>query len=451
MLMKKKFKEYFNDKDFYTVMSNIVGAFIIKGMAMFVSMYTMTAYLRYFSDAQYLGIWLTIVSVLNWIMTFDLGIGNGLRNHLTNQLAVKKYDTAKIYISSAYIVLGIVSVIGFIISSLLAVVMDWNQILKVDEVLIPANILRWIMLISFANVFTRFFLNLISSVLYALQKTFAINMISLITNVALLGYLFVMNSGNDVEALLKLSVAQFVAANIPLLIGTILVFSTTLRGCWPRFKLYNSRIARNVLSLGGAFFVAQLEMLLLNATNEFVINSLYGSAQVVEYQVYYKLFSIPLITFTIICQPIWSAITKAAGECDKVKVKKYYQGMRLVAALGCIGTFAVVLIIKPFFRIWLGEEAIVARYDFAFVFLFFTAASMCSSAATCLANGLGKVTIQVVYLALALVIKYILVAVLLYYPCGDWFMIVLMNAFVLAGLALVQSIHNKKLIREVSR
>lgn len=46
------------------------------------ALFTMPAYMRFFQDQAILGIWYTIISILNWVMYFDLGLGNGLRNIL---------------------------------------------------------------------------------------------------------------------------------------------------------------------------------------------------------------------------------------------------------------------------------------------------------------------------------------------------------------------------------
>lgn len=62
------------------------GAFAVKSVSLCLSLFTMPAYIRFFQNQTVLGVWFTIVSVLNWILFFDLGLGNGLRNMLPDAI-----------------------------------------------------------------------------------------------------------------------------------------------------------------------------------------------------------------------------------------------------------------------------------------------------------------------------------------------------------------------------
>ena len=93
-----------NDK---TVLVNIVGTFLVKGLSLLLSLFSMPAYIRFFNDDTTLGLWFTVLSVLNWILYFDLGIGNGLRNYLSETYAKKDTEASKRYISSAYVAVGV--------------------------------------------------------------------------------------------------------------------------------------------------------------------------------------------------------------------------------------------------------------------------------------------------------------------------------------------------------
>ena len=85
---------------------NMAGAVMVKGGALVISLFTMPAYMRFFQNQEVLGLWFTVLSVLNWILTFDLGVGNGLRNHLTTAFALNDRKAAQQCISSAYVTIG---------------------------------------------------------------------------------------------------------------------------------------------------------------------------------------------------------------------------------------------------------------------------------------------------------------------------------------------------------
>ena len=51
-----------NDKIVYR---NVIGAFIVKGGALFISLFTLPAYINFFNNDVVLGVWYTILSLLN--------------------------------------------------------------------------------------------------------------------------------------------------------------------------------------------------------------------------------------------------------------------------------------------------------------------------------------------------------------------------------------------------
>lgn len=90
-------------------------------------------YLNYFDDNTVLGCWFTMCSVLSWIQVFDLGIGNGLRNHLTADLSLKNYESARQYISSSYILMGGVTVFISFLAFIISRYIDWNSVFNISE------------------------------------------------------------------------------------------------------------------------------------------------------------------------------------------------------------------------------------------------------------------------------------------------------------------------------
>ena len=86
-----------------SLLINIFSSYLVKGLGVLCSLISMPLFLKYFNDQMILGVWFTMLSVLNWILVFDMGIGNGLRNHLTKALAKKDFQSAKQLVSSSYV------------------------------------------------------------------------------------------------------------------------------------------------------------------------------------------------------------------------------------------------------------------------------------------------------------------------------------------------------------
>ena len=69
------------------ILSNIIGTVLVRGGSFLIAIVSMPMYLNYFNNNAVLGIWFTILAVLSWMLSFDLGIGNGLRNNLVESLS----------------------------------------------------------------------------------------------------------------------------------------------------------------------------------------------------------------------------------------------------------------------------------------------------------------------------------------------------------------------------
>ena len=74
---------------------NILGSFIIRGWNCIVQLLLVPVTLNCLTQYEY-GIWLTINGILLWMDSFDVGLGNGLRNQLTKAIAAKDYTRGRI-------------------------------------------------------------------------------------------------------------------------------------------------------------------------------------------------------------------------------------------------------------------------------------------------------------------------------------------------------------------
>ena len=43
-----------------------------------------------------------MLTLVTWVMIFDLGVGNGLKNKIAENIAIKQMNKAQSYVSTAY-------------------------------------------------------------------------------------------------------------------------------------------------------------------------------------------------------------------------------------------------------------------------------------------------------------------------------------------------------------
>ncbi|MGD6831876.1 hypothetical protein ACQCT5_06915 [Sutcliffiella halmapala] len=426
---------------------NITGSFLIKGLAMIVSLFTMPAYMSYFTDQAVLGIWFTLISMLNWILSFDLGIGNGLRNKLVKPLVEKDDEKVKKYISSAYIILGIISggltIVGYICIGLL----NWNNIMKISPDILTNSTLILAVRFLFIGIMLQFFLRIIVSILYALQKTVLPSILTLITTLSILTFMMIYKGSDMSNNIIILSIVNILAVNIPLLATTVVLFITKLRKSIPSYKSFVKNYAYNIMKLGGVFFWIQIMFMVITSTNPILITQFYGPENVVEYLIYYKLFYLFVTLFSLITNPIWSAVSKAYAENNFTWLKKVYKYLNLVLIVGIFACLILTVFLQVVVNLWLGSNSITVSYSFGMVFAIHSGVMMYILAITSIANGVGNLKPQLICYTIAAVLKIPLIYLVSLYN-DSWLNVVIINIVVMLPFVIIQSIIIFKLINK---
>ncbi len=422
-----------NDKIVY---KNVIGAFLVKGCALFVTLFTLPSYIKFFNNDEVLGLWFTILSLLNWILNFDLGIGNGLRNHLSISISQKRSTDTKKYISSAYISIGIIVISLSLVFPIAIYGADLNNVFSIDKTVVSPRSLYVAAIIVFVGVMIQFWLKLINSVLYALQKSSVNNFLVLCTNVIILLFARFYPSQTNDENIIIMAIVHGLAVAVPLFVATVIVFGGRLRYAVPRIKCFSTSHTKQVLSLGGLFFFIQIAYMIIMSTNEFLITKTVGNSSVVDYQAYYKLFSLGSTVFALALTPIWSAITKAKAENNMGWIKSTYKRFMLLGALFCMGEVVMVAIMKPIMVIWLGEQGLPEiNYAIGFAFALLGCAMIINGVLSSIANGIGSLKVQAICFGagafLKIPLSYILVSAL-----GSWDGVVAAN-FICMGIYCV--------------
>lgn len=367
----------------------IKGAFIYKAIAVLASFLTIPIMIRYLGPAQF-GVWSTLVSVMSWIALFDLGLGNGLRNKLAESLARDQNDEAQGYISSAYSLIGAISLVIFLIVALAAFNIPWQRVFNTDSV--PTQELSYAVLATGFFVSLNFWLGLINSVLNAVQRTAVVVLGQFISNITLLISIFILAKITTASFLYLTVICgiSMVAANILL---SAYFFKDNLK-LFPRMSI-DSRHVSPLLNLGLQFFAIQIAVLIIYSTSRILITQLYGPEFVTHYDVAFKLFSIIILLHGLIAAPLTSAYTDAYHRGDVKWIRRMLLKQMQFFCLLSLSVIILTFLAKPIISLWVGPDLNVSM-PLILSMGGFTAVSIWTNIFASFLNGVGKIRVSVV-------------------------------------------------------
>lgn len=193
------------------------------------------------------------------------------------------------------------------------------------------------------------------------------------------------------------------------------------------------------------FFGAQVFFLILMSTNEIAISILYEPEYVVQYNAYYKLFTLIGSIFTLALTPLWSKITKDLTLKRYNKIRVTLNILYLVSFCAIIANFILVLFLQKILDIWLKSNSFDINYTTALIFAYFGGMYIFNTALTTVANGLSKMKSQIIVYGLGAIIK-IPALLVLKMITDNWNVVTLYNALILTIFSIVEMIILKKMV-----
>lgn len=323
---------------------------ILKPLSMLLSYLYVPIVLHYLGEELY-GAWATILSILSWISYFDIGIGNGLRNKLTESITLNQKDRSRKLISSAYLMLAIVVFVVGTIMIIVALFLDWNNVLGLRN---KYGEIKLVVVLSLLFVCINFILSLCRTVMLAMQKAAFASLVDFCNQFfALIGIIIV--SAFSSENLFLVSIISGGASVVSCLLFSIIFYSFH-REFIPSFHLADRNTGKEVTSLGIQFFVIQVCGLILFTTDNLIISNLYGAENVTPYSIVNKLFTAVISLHAAVLTPFWSAMTKAYVEKELNEIKKIIRyGILIMIPFIFVG-IVISLLFKPLTVLWLGED-----------------------------------------------------------------------------------------------
>jgi O-antigen/teichoic acid export membrane protein len=406
----------------------------------------MPAYIKYFQNQHILGLWFTLLSVLNWILTFDFGIGNGLRNKLAIALAKNDTSDAKSLISTTYGISITISLFFFIVFILTTNYVNWNLFFNIPSNIIATTILRKAVLIVLIGIIFQFILKVITSILLAYQMPSISNLLGFLTNFIIFIAVLSLSKTNDSSGLIILSTIYSISSNLPLLIATIIAFTTRLKDLRPSIGMIDKHLGKSIMRLGMAFFILQILSLALFNMKEFLISWTTSPEYVVEFQIYNRLFSFIVSIAWIALIPVWSAVTEAYTKRDYVWISKIYNNLRKAMILVFVTLLVLAYNLQTIIDIWLGVNSIEIQISYSLAFCIYCLLYIWWGVIASFANGTGKIRPQLIYSTLGVIINLTL-TILFVNVFKSWIGIIYAGIISMIPYCMIEPLNINKLIK----
>ena len=365
-------------------------------LATFLSMPIMIKYL----GVEQFGIWATMLTLITWVMLFDLGIGNGLKNTVSESLAEDNMPQASGYVSTAYGLIGILSFGLFTLFLIASIWLPWQSIFNTQSIS-ESELKNAVITLSFF-IFLNFWISLVNQIYHGLQKSSIVILGQFISNSFALGLVFLLYQFAE-SSLIFLVWAYGIAIVFANLILTFFLFKSNhqLR---PSLQSFDRNKISPLLTLGIKFFIIQLAVLIIFMTDKILITQLLGTENVTPYEVLFKLFSVFTVAHALILAPLWPAYSDAyqRGDLDWIRVNIKQQIK--IAVILFIGAF-ILAALGPFIvEIWIGSE-VTATISIYYLFAVFIVFSVWSNVFAYFVNAVNKLGVQLYTSIIAAVIN----------------------------------------------
>lgn len=384
------------------LLRNVLFSGILKVVGLLTSLFIVPVTINYLNNEVY-GIWMTITSILYWITTFDIGLGNGMRNYLAEALATNDTMLGKKYISTTMLLLSLIALSMAIVLLYPLITINFNSFFNTNA--IAGNELRMAVVIAVGFTLMNFVLKNIGMIFVAMQK-YAINdLLSISGNVIALIIIYILTkvtTGNLVLVVLAYTMTSCVA----FLLAAIPLFwkHPELK---PSLRFFDKSLGKKIVGKGLGFFVIQISscLVIFGAANFFITQSC-GPAAVTTYNIAYKFFNLLVIAYTIILAPMWNAYTDAYVKGDMQWIKATFNKALKFWVLSICGGLGMLLICNLFYKLWIGNMVNVPLSVSASTLVYVCFFNL-NNCATYLINGLNKIFVQII-ISLAVTALYII-------------------------------------------
>ena len=369
---------------------NIIVSLLLKGASMVISFVLIPMTIGYLSPYEY-GVWLTLSSLLHWIDFMDIGLGNGLRNKLSESLAANNIQLSKSYVSTAFFSLAAIITVFYVLFVVLCSFVDWYSLLNVSPRIV-AN-LKAIVLIVTGMMCLNFVLKNITYVYFAKQVALINNLVVFAGQLFSFASIWILMQTTE-GALWKVATIYSSAPVIILLLLYPYTFFVKYKELNPSLSFFKKAYLKDLLGLGVGFFFLKIGGLLIFTSSNFIISKVLSPEDVTPYSICQKYYSIITMIFTIIVTPMWSASTEAYVRNDTKWLRNAANKMFYICLLLLFCTAIMTVFNQIAYKIWL-KDAVIVPMSINIIFAIYVTIVNVSTCYSHFLFGMGKLRLQI--------------------------------------------------------
>lgn len=376
---------------------NVMLSFAIKGISISVSLVLVPLTLHFLDTYEY-GIWLTISSILLWIDFFDIGLGNGLRNKLSEALVSKNTALAKEYVSTTFFVLFVIASFLFCLFIIVNQWIDWGDVLNIpyDTATRVANMLIFV----FFCVLISFVLKIVTYVFFVKQLPVVNGLINLLSQLLSLFFIYLLINMNICNRLEWVAYIYSASTTIILLFFYPITFGIKYKELAPSVKAIKIKRMGGLMNIGLKFFLIQLSSLVIYTTSSLIISNKLSPNEVTPYSISFRYFNIVFMVFSIIVSPMWNAVNEAYNKKEYVWIRDAMKTLNRILILLAVIVLFMVLFSDMIYRLWLGDS-ITVPFELTVLLAVYVFLLTVSSLYSNFLNGMNKLNIQLYTLIVA--------------------------------------------------
>ena len=421
-------------------LKNVMSSSVFKALGIVLNLLLVTTLISLLGDKEY-GIWVTVFAIVNWVFTFDLGFGLGLRNKLTEALVKKDMEEATLLISSSYYAMSFIAFAILLLGISIIIYIDISELLNYNdksELFLKA----FVIVALFFTVFN-FVLSLYKKFFQAIHKVYLVELFSSVQ--VLFFVLFAYFIDYNYYSLIWLIVAYGFISVITASIATFTFFKK-IKSIKISFKKKSLTVIKSILNTGSVFFLIQISLLVILSTDNIIIVKMIGPEAVTNYSIVQRIFQLIIIGFSLILAPSWSLYSDALIKKDfqwiKNNITKLIYMYALLLLLGIILLFSYEIIIG----FWIGKEISIPLhlglynyiyamlFSFANIFMFFI-------------NATGRLKLQTILYVFGAIVN-IPLSIFFVHVTGNSTGVIIASIISIMPLAIFMPFQSYKILKE---